>query len=177
MNWIDTVIPWKVLKQKNLFNYIRIILSVFILFKGVYFAINFNALTQYFTLVLSEFNLGIENVYLQDLILIQEISQDIFVIILIFMSTYVFISHILGGFLLALGLYTRWVCLILLPIFFIAIFLVNIPKGISSLSNIIEFSTSIIVFIGLVFFFINGAGVKSVDELRRKELNRIEGIA
>lgn len=177
MNWIDSVIPWKVPNQRKIFDFLRILLGLFILYKGVYYALNFNELTRSFTLVFSEINMDMDFGLLRNIILFQEISQNLFLSVLVFMSIYVFVSHIFGGFLLALGLYTRWLCVILLPILFMAVFMVNIPKGISSPGNIIELGTSIIVFTGLIYFFISGAGARSLDELRRRDLNRIEGMA
>jgi hypothetical protein len=38
----------------------------------------------------------------------------------------------------------------------------------------IELGTSIIVLTGLVFFFVMGAGSTSIDELRRRDKQRLE---
>lgn len=71
---------------------------------------------------------------------------------------YVAPAHFLGGFLLVIGLLTRWVVIAQMPIIIGAI-LVNF-LGEMNLNNLI---LAIVVFILLVFFLIYGSGKHSAD--------------
>ena len=83
---------------------------------------------------------------------------------------YVIFAHILGGPLIAVGLFTRIVCLIQLPILLGAVILVNAPKGFLSVGNHMELEMSLIVLIGLIVFMVFGAGRYSFDAKRRREM-------
>ncbi len=82
---------------------------------------------------------------------------------------YVVFAHVLGGPLIALGLLTRIMCFIQLPILLGAVVWINAPKGFMSLGNHMELEISVVVLIGLITFIIFGAGKFSIDEKRRKE--------
>jgi uncharacterized membrane protein YphA (DoxX/SURF4 family) len=86
------------------------------------------------------------------------------------LAHYVVFAHILGGPLIAVGLFTRVVSVIQLPILIGAVIFVNYPKGFLSLGNQMELSSSIIVLVGLVVFVVFGAGKYSIDAKRRKEM-------
>jgi len=101
-------------------------------------------------------------------------SETVNVILAAFLSTYLTTAHLIGGALLAFELFTRWMSLIQIPILFGAVFLVNLPKGFLSMAGNIEFGSSIIVLVGLVFFFVLGAGPNSIDELRRRGMWQME---
>ena len=79
-----------------------------------------------------------------------------------FIITYV---NLLGGFLVIVGLFTKWACILQIPILLGAIILVNIKAGMSASNS--ELLLSIIVFILLVVFAIKGSGVISADEYFR----------
>lgn len=83
---------------------------------------------------------------------------------------YVVFAHILGGPLIAVGLFTRFACLIQLPVLIGAVILVNAPKGFLSVGNHMELEISVIVLIALITLIVFGAGKYSVDEKRRKEM-------
>lgn len=83
---------------------------------------------------------------------------------------YVIFAHILGGPLIAVGLFTRIACLIQLPILLGAVILVNAPKGFLSVGNHMELEMSLIVLIGLIVFMVFGAGRYSFDARRRSEM-------
>ena len=85
------------------------------------------------------------------------------------LAHYVVFAHILGGPLIAFGLFTRIVSLIQMPILIGAVIFVNYPKGFLSMGNQMELWASIVVLVGLVVFMIFGAGKYSIDEKRRKE--------
>ena len=75
----------------------------------------------------------------------------------------------LGGPMILLGVFTRFACLIQLPILIGAVFLVNYPKGFLSIGQHMELWMSILVLVGLLVFILFGAGRYSVDARRRKE--------
>jgi uncharacterized membrane protein YphA (DoxX/SURF4 family) len=86
------------------------------------------------------------------------------------LAHYIVFAHILGGPLIAVGLFTRIVAVIQLPILIGAVIFVNYPKGFLSLGNHMELEISIIVLVGLVIFVVFGAGKYSIDAKRRKEM-------
>lgn len=73
--------------------------------------------------------------------------------------------NLLGGFFIAVGLFTRWASLVQIPILIGAIVFVNLKAGLS-LSNS-ELMLSILVLILLIVFVIKGSGVLSADEYFR----------
>ena len=79
-----------------------------------------------------------------------------------FIITYI---NLLGGFFILVGLFTRWMCIIQIPIIIGAIFFVNGKAGMS-LSNT-ELVLSIIVLLLLILFAVKGSGLLSADEYFR----------
>ncbi|RYZ99346.1 MAG: DoxX family protein, partial [Sphingobacteriaceae bacterium] len=73
------------------------------------------------------------------------------------------LAHIVGGFLIAIGLLTRLAVVIQMPILFGAVFFVNLTKNFSFFNS--ELWLSIIVFMLLVLFWIVGSGPYSVDNM------------
>ncbi len=74
--------------------------------------------------------------------------------------------HLFGGFLIIIGLFTRWVVLIQIPILLGAIFFVNAPKGVFAGDS--ELGFSIIVLLLLLLFFAEGGGHYSLDRYLQK---------
>ena len=85
------------------------------------------------------------------------------------MAHYVILAHLMGGILLALGLLTRVAALAQIPILFVALFYLYLPKMMmmESRQNL-EFS-ALVLFL-LVIFAIFGAGRWSVDHLLSKKV-------
>ena len=79
--------------------------------------------------------------------------------IVAFIITYI---NLLGGFFILVGLFTRWMCVIQIPIIIGAIAFVNSKAGMS-LSNT-ELMLSVIVLVLLIVFAVKGSGVLSADE-------------
>ncbi len=73
--------------------------------------------------------------------------------------------HLLGGFLITVGLFTRWAALAQLPILIGAIFFVNATGGMH-ISNP-ELVLSIVVLVLVLVFIVKGSGVVSADEYFR----------
>ena len=86
------------------------------------------------------------------------------------LAHYIVFAHILGGPLIAFGLFTRIICFIQLPILIGAVFLVNYPRGFLSLGQYMELGLCITVLVGLIVFMVFGAGRFSIDAKRRKEM-------
>ena len=90
-----------------------------------------------------------------------------FVIILI--AHYVAFAHILGGFFLTIGMFTRAACLIQIPILLGAIIFVNINATKDAFSPYSELFLSLIVLLLLIYFLIIGNGPLSVKMPKEEE--------
>jgi putative oxidoreductase len=73
--------------------------------------------------------------------------------------------NLLGGFFIIIGLFTRWMCLIQIPIMIGAVFFVYTKVGMSFTD--IELILTVIVLILLIVFAIKGSGTISLDEYFR----------
>ena len=69
--------------------------------------------------------------------------------------------HLLGGFFIVIGLFTRITTLLLIPVLLGAVLLINLPRGIFAPGS--EFGFSLAVLILLIVFFIEGGGPLSLD--------------
>jgi putative oxidoreductase len=77
--------------------------------------------------------------------------------------------NLLGGFFITVGLFTRWVSLLQIPLLVGAIIFVNSEAGMS-FSNP-ELALSILVLILLALFVLKGSGPYSADEFFRSYTN------
>jgi putative oxidoreductase len=77
------------------------------------------------------------------------------------LSTTIPYIHLLGGALLIIGLFTRFICLVHIPILLGAIFFVNMKQGFFSGGTDLPFSILILLF--LCFFPVEGGGYFSLD--------------
>ncbi len=75
---------------------------------------------------------------------------------ILLMGHYVVFAHIIGGILLTIGLFTRFACLIQIPILLGAIIFIN--SGNSAVKPYSELFLSIIVLLLLFYFLIVGNG-------------------
>ena len=74
--------------------------------------------------------------------------------------------HLLGGFFIIIGLFTRLSTLTLIPVLLVAVLFVNLPRGIFAPGS--EFGFSLAVLILLVVFLIEGGGPLSLDNYFKK---------
>ena len=81
------------------------------------------------------------------------------------LSTAIPILHLLGGALIIAGLFTRFFCLVHIPILLGAVFLINIQQGFFSGGADLLFS--IIILLLLCFFLVEGGGYFSLDHAFR----------
>ena len=74
--------------------------------------------------------------------------------------------HLLCGFLIVIGLLTRWASLILIPILFFAVIFINAQRGVFAAES--EFGFSLVILLLLIFFFVEGGGPLSPDNYFKK---------
>ena len=145
MSVVTDVERWGNSHRPGFLDIFRIALGCFLTYKGIYFVTT-----------MDEFEMttaGI-NTYFAGMTL----------------AHYVVFAHILGGPLIAFGLFTRIICALQLPILVGAVFMVNYPKGFLSIGQHMELWASIVVLVGLVVFMVFGAGKLSLDAKRRREM-------
>lgn len=145
MSVVTDVERWGNNHRPAFLDIIRIILGLYITYKGLYFITHMSEL---------EMTTSGINTYFAG----------------VFLAHYVVFAHILGGPLIAVGLFTRIVSLIQLPILIGAVFMVNYPEGYMGIGHHMELWTSLLVLAGLIIMMVFGAGYYSIDFKRRKEL-------
>lgn len=74
--------------------------------------------------------------------------------------------HFICGFLIIIGLFTRWAVFTMIPVLLAAVIFVNAPRGIFAAES--EFTFSLIVLVLLLFFFVEGGGPLSLDDYLKK---------
>jgi putative oxidoreductase len=139
MNVITKIEDWGNSHRPGFLDIFRILLGIYITYKGVVFASNIESL---------------------------ELSVEGLTMLFtgVVLAHYVIFAHLLCGPLIIFGLLTRIMCLVQIPLLLGAVFLVNAPKGFT-----LETDISLIVLGGLIVFVIFGAGKFSIDEKRRQE--------
>ena len=144
MSVITNIEGWGNSHRPGWLDFFRIVLGVFITFKGIEFMMNFDNLQS---------------------------AADSAAMIFTGASVahYVVFAHVLGGPLIVVGLFTRAMCAIQIPILIGAIIFVNAPKGFLSVGNHMELEVSIGVLVTTIIFMIFGAGKFSIDEKRRHD--------
>ncbi|MBA4299553.1 Uncharacterized membrane protein YphA, DoxX/SURF4 family [Algoriphagus alkaliphilus] len=143
MNTFTKIERWADSHHPQWLDFVRIILGLFILYKGILFISNTEALLSIMkTADLQFINLGLAH--------------------------YVAFSHLVGGILIAMGLVTRIAIAFQIPILLGAVFLVNIQQGFLAVSNNLEFGISVIVLVLLITFLVYGSGKFSVDNWMKR---------
>jgi uncharacterized membrane protein YphA (DoxX/SURF4 family) len=145
MSVITDVESWGNNHRPGFLDVFRILMGVFLTYKGLYFITHMHEL---------QLTTSGVNVYFAGMAL----------------AHYVAFAHILGGPLIAVGLFTRVASVVQMPILIGAVFLVNYPKGFLSVGQHMELWASLVVLVGLVVFMVFGAGRYSIDAKRRKEM-------
>jgi putative oxidoreductase len=145
MSVITDVERWGNNHRPGFLDVFRIVLGVFITYKGLYFITHMNEL---------EMTTSGVNVWFAGAVL----------------AHYVIFAHIMGGPLITVGLFSRVASALQIPILLGAVFLVNYPKGFLSIAQHMELWLSIVVLVGLVVVMVFGAGRYSIDARRRREM-------
>lgn len=148
MSVITNIEGWGNSHRPGWLDFFRIILGMFITYKGIEFMMNLESLES-----------TAENVNL--------------VFTGASLAHYIVFAHLLGGPLIIVGLFTRIVTLIQIPILIGAIIFVNYPKGFVSLGDHMELELSIAVLVACIVFVIFGAGKFSIDEKRRHDHDEV----
>jgi putative oxidoreductase len=109
--------------------------------------------------------------FIQDSIILSGvISQTSFLKNASWLNTMIPWLHLLGGAMILAGLFTRFWCLIQIPVLIGAIIFVHASQGIFTGESDLLFS--IIILVLLVFFFIEGGGPLSLDNFLRNPKNK-----
>jgi putative oxidoreductase len=139
MNVISRIEGWGNAHRPGFLDIFRIALGIYITYKGAVFASNIETL---------------------------ELSVEGLTMLFtgVVLAHYVIFAHLLCGPLIIVGLLTRIMCLVQVPILLGAVVFVNAPKGFT-----VELEISLVVLAGLIIFMIFGAGKFSIDEKRRQE--------
>jgi uncharacterized membrane protein YphA (DoxX/SURF4 family) len=144
MNLVQRLEFWGEHHHPKWLDIIRIALGVFLCFKGIEFLGNMSNMLNLLT---------------------SKLSFGSFTVVMI--SNYIAFAHLLGGFLLVLGLLTRFACLLQIPILLGAIIFINSSGGIWRPFS--ELSLSILVLLLLIYFLIAGNGPWSFDKMAEWE--------
>ncbi len=118
-------------------DFVRIALGIFLIYKGIDFLRNMG-----------------------DLITLMSIKTSFGEFSYILIGHLVVFAHIMGGIFIALGVLTRFACLMQIPILLGAVFLINRPGGMAEPYS--ELLISLVVLILLFYFLIAGNGPLSV---------------
>ncbi|MCW3110012.1 MAG: DoxX family protein [Segetibacter sp.] len=145
MTNIERIEHWGVTHHPKWVDIIRIALGIFLCYKGIDF---------------------LRNMGIMNNLIASHISYSSFAIIMI--GHYVVFAHILGGIFLAMGAFTRFACLIQIPILLGAIIFVNFSQDV--LRPYSGMILTILVLLLLVYFLIagNGSFAVSFDEKEEK---------
>jgi putative oxidoreductase len=142
MNYLQRLEHWGDTHHSKYLDLLRMALGVFLCFKGIEFANN--------SVLLNE-TIG------------QQVPFNS--LLLLLLGHYVIFAHIMGGFLLAVGLLTRFACLIQIPILLGAIIFIHSDI----VNHFSELLLTLIILGLLIYFMIIGNGPWSLDSLMEKE--------
>lgn len=149
MNYAQRLELWGDRHHPKWLDLLRICLGVFLCYKGVEFLSNMNLLVN-----------AMENRF----------SFNAFAVVLL--SHYVVFAHIMGGFLLVIGLLTRFACLIQIPLLLGAVFFVNTTGNF--LRPFSELWLSIIILLLLICFLVVGNGPWSFEWFVKRDQKQHE---
>ena len=138
MNYLQRLQSWGDSHHPKWLDILRIALGIFLCFKGIQFFNNMGTMMNLMT---------------------SKTSFSSFMIVMF--SHYIVFAHLLGGFLLILGLLTRFACLIQIPILLGAVIFINSSPDM--LRPFSELALSILTLLLLIYFLIVGNGPWSFD--------------
>jgi uncharacterized membrane protein YphA (DoxX/SURF4 family) len=150
MNFLQRLEHWGDSHHPKWLSFLRIALGIFLFYKGIDFLIHMSELIG----------------------MMKSTSFGAFSYVLA--GQYVVFAHILGGILLALGLFTRFACLIQIPILLGAVIFVNSnPDMLRPYSDLVF---SILVLLLLFYFLIIGGGPLSfkIPDEEKKRSERLQ---
>ena len=139
MNLLEKFEYWGDRHHPKWLDIIRIVLGIFLCYKGVDFLRNTS-----------------------DLISLMTLRSPFSSFVIILVAHYVAFAHVIGGLFLTIGMFTRAACLIQIPILMGAIIFVNINATRNAFSPYSELFLSILILLLLIYFLIIGNGPLSV---------------
>ena len=139
MNLLEKFEYWGDRHHPKWLDIIRIVLGIFLCYKGVDFLRNTS-----------------------DLISLMTLRSPFGSFVIILVAHYVAFAHVIGGLFLTIGMFTRAACLIQIPILMGAIIFVNISATRNAFSPYSELFLSILILLLLIYFLIIGNGPLSV---------------
>lgn len=142
MNYFEKIDDWSHKHHPKWLDVLRFLLGAVIFIKGYFFIKNTDALVTIMT-------------------------NSKFPWVSLILAHYVAFAHLVGGFMIAIGLLTRIAILFQLPVLIGAVIFVNAQRGFFSENS--ELMFSVIILFMLIFFFIYGSGPLSVDESWNKD--------
>lgn len=146
MNYINQLEQWGNTHHPKWFDYVRILLGVFLCFKAILFLVDMSFLVS---------------------IMRAGINKDVNAFAVVFLGQFVVIVTLLSGILLALGIHTRLVCLIQIPIMIGAIILLN--NAGNTFTNTWDLLLTVLTLVLLVAFMIIGNGPLSYSRMFQEE--------
>jgi len=138
MNQIERLEHWGDTHHPKWVDIVRIGLGIFLCYKGIDFLRNMGVMND---------------------LLAQHLSFGSFAVIML--GHYIVFAHILGGILLAMGVLTRFACLIQIPILLGALIMINWSQDM--LRPYAQLIITILVLLLLIYFLIAGNGRWVVD--------------
>ena len=149
MNLVHKIERWGDDYHAKWTDIIRMCLGLFILLKGITFIMDTDAVKA---LILTNNNFEFSGLMIMGIVHL------------------IVFAHVVGGFLLMIGLMTRFAAVIQIPILLGGVFFVNIARSFTLLNS--ELWLSVIVLLLLIMFWIIGAGPYSVDHaIKTKKVN------
>src|SRR5579863_451160 len=142
MNLVQRVEHWGDTHHPQWLDIIRILLGIFLCYKGIDFLMNMGNMLSLIT---------------------NRMSFGSFTSML--MSNYISFAHLLGGILLILGVLTRFACLLQIPILVGAVFFLNT----SLYRPFSEVAIAVVVLLLLILFLIVGNGPVQLLKFRPDE--------
>jgi uncharacterized membrane protein YphA (DoxX/SURF4 family) len=142
MNLLQRIDRWGETHHPRWLDVIRVLLGVFLFYKGVVFIQNIDVLKS----VINE--------------------SPVLTVMSFWLAHYIVFAHLLGGVLIIFGLLTRVAILANIPILIGAIFFVHTSTGLFNVHG--EAGLSILVLLLLLFFLVEGSGPISFDEYMRR---------
>ncbi len=152
MNLLEKFEYWGDRHHPKWLDIIRIVLGIFLCYKGIDFLRNNS-----------------------NLISVMKSNSPFSSFMIILVGHYVTFAHILGGLFLTIGMFTRAACLIQIPVLTGAIIFVNINATKDAFSPYSELFLSIIILLLLIYFLIIGNGPLSVKMPPEEHLKEHEG--
>jgi uncharacterized membrane protein YphA (DoxX/SURF4 family) len=142
MRFAQRIDQWSQAHQPQWLIIVRVALGIILLAKGIFFISHADQLSEI-------------------------IFNSRFKGMVTFLVAFVTFSHLFCGAFVVLGLLTRWVVILQIPILVAAV-IFNASNGVGAVGS--EFWLSLIVLVLLIFFLIEGGGPYSMDNYLKKYL-------